>query len=158
MTVSGAYIAKTVISVALLASLSFPLEAAGLGVGAGASVGGSGGANAGAGASVGGNNGANAGLGASVGGADGSTAGVGANVGGTSAVGVGVGVGVGVINPTTPADPTTPAASAQSLPGTVAQMSASQLARMKKRCVDVLNGSGSYDGDLRELCLMISRR
>jgi hypothetical protein len=37
-------------------------------------------------------------------------------------------------------------------------MSDSQVARMKKRCVDVLNSSGSYDRDLRQLCLMIARR
>ncbi|WP_280944206.1 hypothetical protein [Mesorhizobium sp. WSM2561] len=40
----------------------------------------------------------------------------------------------------------------------VAQMSSSQLIRMKKRCVDVLGSGGTYDRDLRELCLLIARR
>jgi hypothetical protein len=29
---------------------------------------------------------------------------------------------------------------------------------MKKRCADVLASSGSYDRDLRQLCLLIARR
>jgi hypothetical protein len=37
-------------------------------------------------------------------------------------------------------------------------MSSSQLTRMKKRCIDVLSSEGTYDRDLRQLCLMISRR
>jgi hypothetical protein len=37
-------------------------------------------------------------------------------------------------------------------------MSGTQLARMKKRCADVLSSQGTYDSDLRALCLMIARR
>jgi hypothetical protein len=37
-------------------------------------------------------------------------------------------------------------------------MSDSQVARMKKRCVDVLNSEGTNDRDLRQLCLLIARR
>jgi hypothetical protein len=44
------------------------------------------------------------------------------------------------------------------LPSVVAQISESQVARMKKRCADVLASSGSYDRDLRQLCLLIARR
>ena len=46
----------------------------------------------------------------------------------------------------------------QNLLGVVADMSDSQVARMKKRCVDVLGSSGVYDRDLRQLCLLIARR
>ncbi|WP_095203870.1 hypothetical protein [Mesorhizobium carmichaelinearum] len=153
---------------AVVAALCMPAHAAGIGVGAGASVGGSGGVNGGAGASVGGGNGvnggagasigggtgANAGAGASIGGSGGTTAGLGATVGGQNGVGAGVGVGTGVAGigakPSTLSNP--------SLSGVVADMSDSQVARMKKRCADVLASSGSYDRDLRQLCLLISRR
>jgi hypothetical protein len=37
-------------------------------------------------------------------------------------------------------------------------MSDTQIARYKKRCADVLSSGGSYDRDLRQLCLLISRR
>ncbi|UDL89541.1 hypothetical protein LGH82_31565 [Mesorhizobium sp. PAMC28654] len=167
---------------AVIFMLSMPVSAAGLGVGVGASVGGSGGINAGVGASVGGSGGINAGVGASVGGANGVNAGAGANVGGTGGVsaglgadvggagGIGVGAGVGVGNGvgvgvgvgvgTDPGAPGTP--SAPGTPGrlttVVAQMSDSQVARMKKRCADVLSDSGVYDRDLRQLCLLIARR
>ena len=43
-------------------------------------------------------------------------------------------------------------------PGAVAQMSDSKLARLKKRCADVLSSEGSYDRDLRQLCLLIAKR
>ncbi|QND55593.1 hypothetical protein [Mesorhizobium huakuii] len=150
---------------AVVAALCMPALAAGIGVGAGASVGGSGGVNAGAGASVGGGNGvnggagasigggtgANAGAGASIGGSGGGTAGLGATVGGQNGVGVGTGVaGIGGATPSS--------LSNSSLSGVVADMSDSQVARMKKRCADVLASSGSYDRDLRQLCLLISRR
>ncbi|TIM60890.1 MAG: hypothetical protein E5Y58_33500, partial [Mesorhizobium sp.] len=79
---------------------------------------------------------------------------VSANVGGTTGVGVGVGVGDGTLAGT-PGTPGTPGTLGVSL---VAQMSSSQLIRMKKRCVDVLGSGGTYDRDLRELCLLIARR
>ncbi|KRB25643.1 hypothetical protein ASD99_28095 [Mesorhizobium sp. Root695] len=94
----------------------------------------------------GGSNGVSVGLGATVGGQNG--AGVGAGVG--TGTGVGAGIGVGGTNASNPSN--------TSLPGVVADMSDSQVARMKQRCVDVLNSSGSYDRDLRQLCLLISRR
>ncbi len=37
-------------------------------------------------------------------------------------------------------------------------MTDTQVARMKKRCADVLSVSGVYDRDLRQLCLLIARR
>jgi hypothetical protein len=37
-------------------------------------------------------------------------------------------------------------------------MSASQLAKMKKRCASVLSGQGTYDRDLKQLCLLLARR
>jgi hypothetical protein len=37
-------------------------------------------------------------------------------------------------------------------------MSDSQIARFKKRCADVLGSEGSYDRDLRQLCLLIASR
>jgi len=133
----------------------------GINAGAGANVGGSNGASAGLGASVGGSNGINAGASANVGGTDGVTAGLGANVGGTSGIGVGVGIGGGT-NPSSLSSPSNPSnlgnPTQSSLPGVVAQMSSSQVARMKKRCVDVLSSEGSYDRDLRQLCLLIARR
>ena len=52
----------------------------------------------------------------------------------------------------------TPGVPSATLPGVVASMSSSQITRMKKRCADVLSSSGTYDRDLRELCLLISRR
>ncbi|RWA91939.1 MAG: hypothetical protein E5V92_17975 [Mesorhizobium sp.] len=76
-----------------------------------------------------------------------------ATVGGTSGVGAGLGVGgivPGALGATPPGTPNVASA--------VAQLSSSQLARMKKRCVDVLSSEGTYDRDLRALCLMISRR
>lgn len=152
---------------AVVAALCMPALAAG--IGAGASVGGSSGVNAGAGASVGGGNGVDGGAGASIGGgtgvdagagasigdSGGTTAGLGATVGGQNGVGAGVGVGSGVAG-TGGAKPSS--LSNPSLPGVVADMSDSQVARMKKRCADVLASSGSYDPDLRQLCLLISRR
>ncbi|TJX50260.1 MAG: hypothetical protein E5W21_19220, partial [Mesorhizobium sp.] len=102
--------------------------------------------------------GINAGLGANVGGTGGINAGLGANVGDTS----GAGVGVGIDNVTNPGNPSnlgiSPNPSQLNVPGAVAQMSSSQLTRMKKRCVDVLGSEGTYDRDLRQLCLLISRR
>ncbi|MER9226521.1 MULTISPECIES: hypothetical protein [unclassified Mesorhizobium] len=43
-------------------------------------------------------------------------------------------------------------------PSVVAQLSSSQLIRMKKRCADVLSSEGTYDSDLRQLCMLIARR
>ena len=104
---------------------------------------------------IGGASGVNAGLGATVGGSNG--IGVGAGVGIGNGVDVGVGVGVGGTvpgtTPGTPASGVTPGVSRA-----VAQMSRSQITRMKKRCADVLSNSGAYDSDLRQLCLLISRR
>jgi len=145
-------LAKTLAGSVLAIALSFPVSAAGIGVGA--SVGGGGGVSAGAGANVGGSSGVSAGLGASVGGASGVSAGVGANVGGTDGVGVGVGVGgPDPTNTSSTGNPPNPG-----LSSAVANMSGSQLARMKKRCADVLGNSGGYDRDLRQLCLLVSRR
>ncbi|MER9519403.1 hypothetical protein NKI44_18975 [Mesorhizobium sp. M0614] len=31
-------------------------------------------------------------------------------------------------------------------------------ARMKKRCIDVINNEGKYDSDLRQLCLQLAQR
>lgn len=104
--------------------------------------------NAGLSASIGGSNGIAAN--ANVGGTSGITAGLGANVGDTS------GIGIGGANPSSLSNPTN--LSQTSLSGTVAQMSNSQVARMKKRCVDVLSNEGAYDRDLRQLCLLIARR
>ncbi|WP_246693408.1 MULTISPECIES: hypothetical protein [unclassified Mesorhizobium] len=115
-----------------------------------------------AGANIGDSGGINAGLGANAGGTGGINAGLGANVGGTSGVGVGVGVGVGIDNVTNPSNPSnvgiSPNPSHLNGPRAVAQMSSSQLRRMKKRCVDVLGSEGTYDRDLRQLCLLIARR
>ncbi|RUX51249.1 MAG: hypothetical protein EOS58_24805 [Mesorhizobium sp.] len=121
------------------------------------SIGGSGGANGAATiggsdstatASIGGTNGA--GATATLGNGTNSAAGV--TLGGTS---VGANVGVGGTVPGAPGatPPGTP-----NLASVVAEMSSGQLARMKKRCVDVLSSEGTYDRDLRQLCLMIARR
>ncbi|TIX34929.1 MAG: hypothetical protein E5V36_27765, partial [Mesorhizobium sp.] len=59
-------------------------------------------------------------------------------------------------NPGSPSNPTNP--NNPSLPQVVADMSGDKLARMKKRCVDVLSSEGTYDSDLRQLCLLIARR
>jgi hypothetical protein len=83
---------------------------------------------------------------------NGTNSAVGVTLGGTSAnVGVGTPGVPGTLG--TAATATTPA-----MPGVVASMSSSQLTRMKKRCIDVLSSEGTYDSDLRQLCLMISRR
>jgi hypothetical protein len=70
-------------------------RADGIGVGIGASIGGSNGVNARAGASIGGRNGGTAGLGASIGGRNGVNAGAGANVGGSNGITAGPGANVG---------------------------------------------------------------
>jgi hypothetical protein len=57
---------------------------------------------------------------------------------------------VSASNSTNPSNP--------NLSSKVVEMSDSQVARMKKRCVDVLRSSASYDQDLRQLCLLIARR
>ncbi|MDF3167794.1 hypothetical protein P3C33_16615 [Mesorhizobium sp. P16.1] len=72
--------------------------------------------------------------------------------GGANGAGVALGAGAAVPG-TVGATPGT-----TNLSSAVAQMSSSQLSRMKKRCVDVLSSDGTYDRDLRALCLMISRR
>ncbi|TIS63512.1 MULTISPECIES: hypothetical protein [unclassified Mesorhizobium] len=73
--------------------------------------------------------------------------------GGTSGAGVALGAGAAVPGTVGATPPGT-----TNLSSAVAQMSSSQLSRMKKRCVDVLSSEGTYDRDLRALCLMISRR
>lgn len=141
---------------AVVVALSFPASAAGLGLGlgggggvnAGASVGGGG---VGVGASVGGTSGVTAGAGATVGGTGGVSAGAGASVGG----GVSAGVGVGV---TSPRDPNQPAIATPPAVAALSAMSKSQIARMKKRCASVLSGQGTYDRDLKQLCLLLARR
>ncbi|WP_318014049.1 hypothetical protein [Mesorhizobium sp. BH1-1-5] len=131
----------------------------GVNAGVGASVGGSGGVNAGLGASVGGSGGVKASATASVGGSNGVNAGVSANVGNGVNVGLGLGIGGDTSDPGNPSNLSKPGNLTKlGLPGAVASMSGNQLARMKKRCVDVLSSEGTYDGDLRALCLMIARR
>lgn len=150
----------------------------GVNAGAGASVGGGSGVNAGLGASVGGTNGVNAGAGASVGGSGGIDAGATASIGGSQGINAGVGanvgngvnanidasvgnsanVGVGVGLGAAPSATGTPGALGPEPSAAVAQMSGTQLARMKKRCADVLSSQNTYDSDLRALCLMIARR
>ncbi|WP_301006452.1 hypothetical protein [Mesorhizobium sp.] len=98
-------------------------------------------------ASIGGTNGA--GAGATLG--NGANSALNVTVGGASGVGAGVGgIAPGTLGATPPGTPNVSSA--------VAQLSSSQLARMKKRCVDVLSSEGTYDRDLKALCLMISRR
>lgn len=101
------YLAVMLTNVSLAASLSLPVAAESLGVGAsiggsqgigaglGASVGGTGGANVGGGAKIGGSQGVSAGLGASVGGRNGIDAGATASVGGSRGVTAGGGATVG---------------------------------------------------------------
>ncbi|TIW14389.1 MAG: hypothetical protein E5V81_27555 [Mesorhizobium sp.] len=147
----------------------------GVNAGLGASVGGSNGVNAGAAASIGGSNGVDANATASIGGSTGIDAGLGANVGddinanananvgngANASLGLGIGddadVGVGrfsaLSTPSTVAAPQAPATK-----NAVAEMSGTKLTRMKKRCADVLSSEGTYDADLRALCLMIARR
>ncbi len=121
------------------------------GVNAGAGVGTSKGLGVGAGASVGGRNGVNAGLGASVGGANAVRAGVGLGVG--SGISAGVGIGVGT-RPGTPGTPGNPGVN-PSLPGVVANMPASEIRMLRKRCIDILGNPGAYDAQLAQLCRML---
>lgn len=157
---------KTLAGGAVVVTLCFPASAAGLGLGLG--LGGGGGVNAGAGASVGGGgigvgagvsvggaSGVNAGAGATVGGAGGVSAGAGASVGGGVSAGVGVGVGGTV---TSPRDPNQPAIATPAAVAALSAMSPGQIARMKKRCASVLSGQGTYDRDLKQLCLLLARR
>jgi hypothetical protein len=143
---------------AVLAILCMPANAAGLGLGGlgGVSVGG-GGTNAGA--SVGNAATASASTGDSgVNDSVGGPAGANATVG-TSGAGTGTGLGVGAAVVTNPAAPGTLGVPGNpSLPGVVVDMSSSQLARMKKRCADVLASESVYDRDLRQLCLLVARR
>jgi hypothetical protein len=97
-----------------------------------------------------------AGLGATVGGTSGIGAGAGLGVGNGVNVGLGLGVGNNPGSPTDPSNPSNP--TGPKLASAVANMSDSKLARMKKRCVDVLGSQESYDRDLRQLCLMIAGR
>jgi len=139
-------------------------------VGATASVGGSGGVNADIGASVGG--GVDVGATASVGGGGGVNADVGVGVGGNGVdLGVGIGIGGGTLTPGVPPvarDPGRDDPGKIDRPGTstgktdgrnsVAStfgMSGAQLARLSKRCVDVLSDPSSYDRDLISLCRTI---
>ena len=182
MTLFAKRISRISATAAVLAALcapgSFTVGAAsadGIGLGAGASIGGRSGVNAGGGASIGGSNGVNTGAGASVGGTSGASAGLGASVGGSGGVnagagaqvGSGVGVGVGVSigdtgNPSqsigdgtgifSPSDPTTTTSISSAARDRLAGLSGKEIGRYKKRCVNVLSDSGSYDADLIALC------
>ncbi|WP_146770362.1 hypothetical protein [Mesorhizobium hawassense] len=123
-----------------------------------ASIGGTSGANGAV--SLGGDQAADTAV--SLGGTDtGATASIGtsgANVG-IGTLGASAGVGAGI--PSTSGVPVTPGTSVTTGPkpsAALAQMTGNKLMRMKKRCVDVLSSEGTYDADLRALCLMISRR
>ncbi|MDG4883877.1 hypothetical protein [Mesorhizobium sp. WSM4884] len=170
-------VARTLACGTIVAVLAAPAHADGIGVGVGASVGGRGGINAGLGSSVGGTSGVNAGAVASVGGSNGIDADATASIGGANGVeaavdanvgdgaattlGLGAGDDTGVGVGTAPLSvPTAPEASVVTSRArtAVAQLSSTQLTRMKKRCAEVLSSAGTYDSDLRALCLMISRR
>ncbi|ESY86435.1 hypothetical protein X739_13885 [Mesorhizobium sp. LNHC220B00] len=69
---------------------------------------------------------------------------------------MGIGNGTNPSNPSNASNPSNP--NHPNVPGIVAQMSSSQVTRMKKRCVDVLSSEATYDRDLRQLCLLIARR
>jgi hypothetical protein len=153
----------------------------GVNAGAGANIGGRNGVTAGLGASIGGRNGVNAGAGANVGGSNGIVAGGGATIGsGVKAgakvkigdgVGVGVNVAIGGGSLLTDPDQDHPkvddgvkTSSLQNSSKNVrsaatrhmlADLSDKDLAKYKKRCVDILSNSGSYDGDLVSLCRAI---
>ena len=150
---------RTLASGAVVVALCLPANAVGLGVSvggvnAGVSVGGSnGGLGVGAGVSVGGTSGVNAGVGATVGGTGGVSAGAGASVGGTGGVTAGAGVGI-----TSPRNPNQPAIATPPAVAALNAMSPGQIARMKKRCASVLSGQGTYDRDLKQLCLLLARR
>ena len=157
----------------------------GVNAGGGAKIGGSSGVAGGLGASMGGKNGVNTGGGATIGGSGGVTAGLGAIIGdgvkaGASAnvgdgVGLDAGVSIGGVGNTTVTtdrprvvvdrwrDPTrkttggtstTSGLSAASLSATYG-MSAVDLVRFKKRCVDILGNASGYDRDLVSLCRAI---
>ena len=143
----------------------------GINAGLGASVGGRNGVTAGLGANVGGKGGISAGLGASVGGKGGINAGVGANVGNGIGLGIGVSIGgngggggggggggkTGGDDPTvTPSKPGL-ADGGRSNSTRVAGLSSKEVARYKRRCVDVLSNSSGYDSDLVSLCAAIRR-
>ncbi len=83
---------------------------------------------------------------------------MGANVGDGTGLGVGVGTPGTLSTLGTPGTTATPGTLGAKPTAAVAQLSGNQLARMKKRCVDVLSNEGSYDSDLRALCLMVARR
>lgn len=150
------------------------------GNGASANVGGASGANADASfggsstsatASIGGTNGANAAVSlggnqaadaaVSLGGTDtGATASIGtsgANVG-IGTLGASADVGVGIPGTGVPGTSGTSVTTGPTPSAALAQMTGNKLMRMKKRCADVLSSEGTYDKDLRTLCLMISRR
>ena len=142
----------------------------GINGGLGASIGGSGGTNAGAGASIGGTNGVNGGAGASIGGTNGTNGGAGVTIGGTNGVNAGAGVNLGggtIVNPGTgPSNSSTgistssiksDASTSTSATGrfNINGMSAKEMARYKRRCVDILANRSSYDNDLVALCQAI---
>lgn len=94
-----------------------------------------------------------AGLGTTVGGTSGVGAGAGVGIGNGVNMALGIGVGNGPSSPSNPSNPTGP-----KVASAVANMSGGKLARMKKRCVDVLGSQETYDRDLRQLCLLIAGR
>ena len=71
------------------------------------------------------------------------------NGGATASIGTS-GAIVGTKSTSNPANP--------DLPRIVDDMSSAEITRFKKRCVDVIESEGVYDRDLRQLCLLISRR
>jgi hypothetical protein len=147
----------------------------GVTAGLGASIGGESGVDAGGGATIGGSDGVTAGLGANVG--SGVKAGAGVGIGDGIDVGVGVSVGGGgttvkppLVDPDDPDDPTDPddpvvggdndKSGTGNTPGSVRQVSRKtvvgasgyDLARYKRRCVDILANANSYDDALVALC------
>jgi hypothetical protein len=160
----------------VIALLCMPANA--LDVGAGASVGGSGGVSAGVGAStgggggtsasgtvgVGGGNGANASANVGTGGATGTNANVDVSLGGAgnnaatataavnalNAIGIDASVGIGTGTTTTPG-----VAAPGTVPGAIARMSTKELLAYKKTCKQVLGNRGGFDANLVALCKMV---
>lgn len=89
-----------------------------------------------------------------IGGTGGVAAGAGVGIGDGINAGAGVGVGIGTpTNPTTPTNPNNP--NAPGLLAVVASMSPSELAKTKKRCLQVLSNSSSFESDLVALCKLV---
>ena len=146
----------------------------GVTAGLGASIGGRSGVTAGAGSSIGGSGRVTAGLGANLG--DGIRAGAGVGIGGGAELGVGISIGArsnsttptkpGVVvdrwrDPTGGTDttgkpsPNNPGATLVTSRMMAGGMSAAELTRYKRRCVEILANSGGYDGELVSLCRAI---